>query len=93
MTAAAIAKSKELLEKAISLHSAHIEGGEPTSDASQRKLMGYLEGAEDALEGDMESNGGMIMGKGMKATKKKKYGKTNAMEGAKALANRTKGAY
>ena len=41
----------QLVDKAVRLHQAHMDGTEPTSDASQRTLMRYLEGAQRALKG------------------------------------------
>ena len=38
------------LDSAIKLHAAHMDGSEPTSDASQEKLMGLMEDARDALK-------------------------------------------
>lgn len=42
-----------LLQEAIALHQAHMDGTEPTSDASQQKLMDLIEAALAALIGSM----------------------------------------
>lgn len=38
------------LRSAIKLHAAHMDGSEPTSDASQEKLMGLMEDALESLD-------------------------------------------
>jgi len=49
----------EHLEAALKLHQAHINGTEPTSEASQDKLMYHIEAALSALRGKVERKRGL----------------------------------
>ena len=41
----------ELLDSAIALHEAHMNGGEPTDDASQKQLMQILQQSREVFSG------------------------------------------
>ena len=60
-----MASASALLDQAIELHAAHMAGEAPTA-ASQKKLMGLLEKARDALSGPPMTMGAMA-GEGMMA--------------------------
>ena len=49
--------AREALEEAAELHAAHMDGTEPTSERSQRKLMLLIERARMALMGEMQTQG------------------------------------
>jgi hypothetical protein len=52
-----VAQARQHLEQAIELHQAHIEGDEPTDEASQEKLMGHIKAALEELPTEKQHGG------------------------------------
>jgi len=69
-------KSIEALDEAIQLHEAHMDGTEPTSDKSQKKLMKLIENAYNNLEKVKGDDGSMAAHKSVA----KKGGGNGAMK-------------
>jgi HK97 family phage prohead protease len=62
-----VKKAKASLKSAIEMHQAHMDGTEPTTEESQKKMMGMMMDAYKALGGTMGADGMMKAGRRISA--------------------------